>query len=117
LGLRPFVSFDARSPRKRISKPKLRRLLPPSNEIVAGMAMENEIVPKIDLEKGPFAKKRASKLASTPEIARGLTLGPSLRRSFRTLRQISTGEMNGSHPSSVGFLGFYSYTRQTGVIT
>ena len=108
LGLRPFVSFDARSLRKRISKPKLRRLLPPSNEIVAGMAPENEIVPKIALEKGPFAKKRASKFTSTPESAHGLTLVLSLRRSFPTLCQISTGEMDEPHSSSVGFLGFYT---------
>jgi len=81
------------------------------------MAPETEIVAKIALEKGPFAKKRASKLTRTPEIARGLTRVLSLRPSFRTLCQISTGEMNGSHPSSAGFLAFYSYTRQAGVET
>jgi hypothetical protein len=117
LGLRPFVSLDARSRRKRISKPKLCRLLSPTNGVVAGMAAENEIVPKIALEKGSCAKKRASKLTSAPEFAQGLTRALSLRRSFRTLCQISTDEMNESHPSPAGFLGFYSYTRQTGAET
>jgi hypothetical protein len=79
------------------------------------MALEKDMVPKIALEKGPSAKKCASKVISAPGIAPRLARGLNWCRSFWALRQISNGHKIHAHPLSAGLFAFYSYTRQTGV--